>query len=200
MTDTRELSQQESNLYARCYGIAAFAHRHQKRKDRSTAYIHHLSHVAAELLKYNQHINVICAGVLHDILEDTDCTFEELQRLSNKEIAQLVLEVTDVATEKDGNRNARNALNSLHLFKASKEGATIKLADIHHNISDIVVTDYEFAKIYLKEKQDLLPLLKHGDINLYNRVQNTLSYQMGELVYMEKKKLQAAEQSVGKSS
>lgn len=107
------------------------------------------------------------AGLLHDIIEDTTGTYEEIETRFGKSIADLVLEVTDVSTLSDGNRKTRKELDLQHLRKSSPEGATIKLADLLHNTRSIVKYDPNFAKVYLEEKLELLKVLTHGNYNLW---------------------------------
>lgn len=162
-------------------GYAMCAHRHQPRKYNGGPYITHLNEVATTLLEHRCPNHVIAAAFLHDILEDTEVTELDLRQSFAKPIVDLVLEVTDVATKADGNRKTRMFINNLHLAKASKYGMTIKLADILSNTKDIVDKDPQFAKVYLNEKFDLLPLLKDGDTTLYSIVEYQLEQQQKKL-------------------
>mgnify|MGYP000526430745 CR=1 FL=1 len=162
-------------------GYAQCAHRHQVRKYNGGPYITHLNEVATTLLEHKLPDHVIAAAYLHDILEDTEVTELDLRQSFSNRIVDLVLEVTDVATKADGNRKQRMFINNLHLAKASNYGMSIKLADILSNTKDIVEKDPQFAKVYLREKQDLLPLLKDGDRTLYSVVEYNLESQQNKL-------------------
>lgn len=111
---------------------------------------------------------VIAAAWLHDVVEDTKVTIDDIMARFGNKVAWLVSEVTDVSKPEDGNRAIRKALDRDHLAKASPAGKTIKLADIICNTASIVKHDPEFAKIYLKEKEELLPLLTSGSRELWD--------------------------------
>ncbi|MBN1682926.1 HD domain-containing protein [Candidatus Bathyarchaeota archaeon] len=68
----------------------------------------------------------ICAGILHDIIEDTDTTYEELLHEFNKEIADLVLEVTYEETEKG---------EQYFPYLKTRKAVIIKFADRLSNLS-----------------------------------------------------------------
>lgn len=189
MTRREPLNPSEANAYNYCLGIATFAHKDQTRKGGKIPYIKHCKDVANVLFQYGMPIEAICAGLLHDVVEDCDVTIEQLGTFVSRNIVDLVEQVTDIAKPEDGNRKARIAINSVHLSKCSVLGANIKLADILSNTKDIVETDPEFAPRYLQEKQDVLQFLKHGDTKLWRHVSN----QIADGFYKLEK------QSVGKS-
>ena len=110
--------------------------------------------------------DVLSAALLHDVIEDTRITYEFLLQLFGKRIAGLVLEVTDVSKPEDGNRTVRKRIDKKHLAQASAEGQTIKLADLIHNTRSIVKHDPGFARLYLREKEELLQVLTKGDPGL----------------------------------
>jgi (p)ppGpp synthase/HD superfamily hydrolase len=151
--------------HARLFSMAA--HETQKRKYTGEPYHNHLLNVASTCKAALYREEVVAAAFLHDIIEDQGYTVETLSALFGTEVAQLVNEVTDVSKPTDGNRAARKALDRAHLANASPEGMTIKLADIIDNTSSIVKYDPGFARVYLKEKKALLPLLKRGNSTLW---------------------------------
>lgn len=107
------------------------------------------------------------AALLHDVIEDTGVTRQDLERIFGIEVAALVGDVTNVAKPEDGDRAARHAINKAHLQRALPRAKTIKLADIISNIKNIVERDPAFARRYLAEKLDVLEVLKEGDAKLY---------------------------------
>lgn len=151
----------------RALGFAACAHRKQKRKYTNEPYINHCVEVA-EILCGKAGKEVVMAGLLHDTLEDTDVTLEELADAFGMRVACLVLEVTDVSKPEDGKREIRKSLDRMHLAKSSAEGATIKLADILSNTKTIVQYDKRFASLYIPEKLAALEVLKHGNRYLWD--------------------------------
>lgn len=175
------------SLVEKASDFAKHKHRMHKRKYTGEPYWNHLHEVANlvhHVAKANRHVRA--AAYLHDTIEDTDTTKEEIAKHFGHKVANLVWEVTDqhpYVCEKKGNkwchritglpmnRKARKEIDNQHLAKSSNEGATIKLADFVSNSRDIVQNDKNFAKVYLHEKENVLPLLKHGNSKLYKMAQ-----------------------------
>src|ERR1035441_9671620 len=83
-------------------GFAMCAHRNQRRKYEDAPYVVHCDRVARIVAEYADDPNVIAAAFMHDVLEDTDVTAEEMRRVFGDGIPDLVLEVTDVSRPGDG--------------------------------------------------------------------------------------------------
>lgn len=152
------------------------AHQGQKRKYTNEPYITHCIAVA-DIIKTNSDPlidQVICAAYLHDTIEDTLVTYEDVISEFDKDVADLVLEVTDVSKPSDGNRRARKKKDKEHLANASISGKSIKLADMIHNTQSIVLYDKDFAKVYLREKEELLDVLIGGKQSLMIKAKNLL--------------------------
>lgn len=115
--------------------------------------------------------DTVIAALLHDVVEDTMITLEQIRKAFGPAVAQLVHEVTDVSRKEHGNRKVRKAMDREHLAKASPEGKTIKLADLISNTQSITYHDPGFAQVYMREKRELLPLLAQGHPTLYRRAQ-----------------------------
>jgi len=150
------------------------AHRGQKRKYSGEDYATHPMAVAMLCQAYMLEPDAVIAAVLHDVIEDTDTTIDEIECLFGESVAKLVLEVTDVSKPSDGNRKVRKQKDLEHLAKASHLGKSIKLADLIHNTQSIVKHDIGFAKIYLEEKTQLLKVLKDGNGFLYQMAMHVL--------------------------
>jgi len=163
-------------------GFARCAHRKQQRKYTGEPYVTHCENVAKIVASYTSDPEVIAAAALHDVLEDTDVTAEEMRVAFGDRVTALVLEVTDVSRPGDGNREARKKLDREHVAKSSPEGATIKLADLIDNTSSIVQYDKGFARSYLREKELLLEVLKHGNTELWARAYSVLQDAQRELI------------------
>jgi len=155
-------------------GFAACAHKDQKRKYTNEPYITHCKAVMEIVAQHTDDMATICAAVLHDTVEDTSVTREDIALVFGEAVAALVMEVTDASKPEDGNRAARKQIDREHLAKSSPEGATIKLADLINNTSSIVKYDKDFAQIYLREKEAVLPFLSHGNEGLYLIAKETL--------------------------
>lgn len=121
--------------------IATDAHKGQKRKS-GEAYITHPLHVAAILIEWAMDIDSVLAGVLHDTVEDTTLTLEEIESLFGADVAFLVDGVTKVSKARSGMRDLKSYLpatkdNLTKLLIALGQDVRvliIKLADRLHNM------------------------------------------------------------------
>ena len=75
--------------------FAALAHEGQKRKGTDVPYIVHPFEVAQILTKAGASESVICAGLLHDTVEDTEVTLEEIRQKFGGEVAGMVSVMTE---------------------------------------------------------------------------------------------------------
>lgn len=149
--------------------FASIAHGGQKRKYTGVRYTVHTDEVAEIVARVTDDQEMIAAAHLHDTVEDTKATLEDIQREFGDRVASLVENLTDVSKPEDGNRDARRALDREHTAKAHPDAKTIKLADIISNSKDILVNDPKFAKVYLAEMRLLLPHLAEGNSALFER-------------------------------
>jgi len=147
--------------------FAMKAHAGQVRKYTNEPYWKHPAAVSLLVFNAGGDENMIIAALLHDTLEDTATTYDDIVREFGTDVADLVLEVTDVSKPEDGNRAVRKALDREHLAQATPRAQTIKLADLIHNSASIVELDPGFAKVYMPEKAALLEVLTKGDATLY---------------------------------
>jgi (p)ppGpp synthase/HD superfamily hydrolase len=164
------------DLVTRAREFAQTAHRKKdhRRKYSGEPYEVHLIAVAALVASVTQDERTIAAAYLHDVVEDTDVTLDEVSAAFGPEIAELVENLTDVSRPADGNRAQRKALDREHLARARSEAKTVKLADIIHNALDIAQHDAGFGRVYIREAEALLKVLKEGDPVLYGKAQKTL--------------------------
>lgn len=158
-----------ARLVAAALKFATKAHEGQKRKYTGEPYINHPKSVAARLKERGHPSYVIAAALLHDVVEDCGVSIEAIREKFGVKVARLVGEVTDVSTPADGNRDVRKALDREHYGRASRDGKSIKLADMIDNSESIMRHDASFAHQYLQEKRLLLPLLKGGDAVLHRQ-------------------------------
>jgi (p)ppGpp synthase/HD superfamily hydrolase len=156
-----------SPLVERARAFAREKHRHHLRKYTGVPYWTHTEAVADLVAGVTMDAEVIAAALLHDTIEDTDATYNELVKAFGKRVTALVLEVTNMSTPEDGDRATRAAIDREHLACASADGMTIKLADLIDNTTSIRVYDPDFAKVYLAEKRALLEVLKAGNPTLW---------------------------------
>jgi len=127
----------ELALLLKALAFAAHKHRDQRRKDpEASPYINHpiaLADVLANEGGVDDPV-VLCAAVLHDTIEDTETSYEELQQRFGKEVADVVLEVTDDKTLLKAERKERQVTHAPHL---SQRARLVKLADKICNLRDI---------------------------------------------------------------
>ena len=155
---------------AHVYAMAAHASVKQLRKYTNEPYIVHPCEVAKIVAGVpGATENMIAAALLHDVIEDTGCTFTDIHMSFGIEIATLVGWLTDVSKPADGNRATRKAMDREHTAGAPAEAQTIKLADLISTSRSIMAHDPEFAKVYLAEKRLLLEVLTKGDRGLHAR-------------------------------
>ncbi len=125
------------SLIVKAFDFAAKKHRDQRRKDHAASpYINHPISLVSILVNEAgiSDENVIAAAVLHDTIEDTDTTPEEIERHFGPKIRSIVEEVTD---NRSLPRAERKALQIQHAPHLSKEAAMVKLADKIANLRDL---------------------------------------------------------------
>jgi len=136
----------------------------QRRKWSGKPYITHPVAVVRLLLRYTEPTEaMLVAAALHDTVEDTNTTFDEIEEHFGKEVRDLVYWLTDVAKPEDGNRAARMKINRDHIEAAPAEAQTIKAADSAHNLMDCVTTAGAFAFKYVPEKRATFNILHKAD-------------------------------------
>ena len=109
--------------------------------------------------RHNGSKEMIAAALLHDVVEDTDVTIDEIRNEFGNAVALLVDDLTDVSKKEDGNREVRKAMDREHTAKASAAAMVVKAADMISNGKDIKINDPAFAKVYLKEMKALLDVM-----------------------------------------
>lgn len=147
---------------------AARAHKGQDRKYTGLPYITHCLEVLQILQEGHPQATeeMLCAAVLHDVVEDTPFSLYDINKQFEAEISMLVYHLTDHYTKESYaylNRRERKEQEAHRISRAPREAQIIKLADLISNSRSIIERDPGFAEIYLKEKKYLLNLL---DANL----------------------------------
>jgi hypothetical protein len=160
-----------SDLVERASDYATRAHQRidQRRKYSNQPYQVHLQSVAALVASVSDDQETIAAAWLHDTVEDTPATLEDIEENFGQPIAELVEELTDVSKPGDGNRAKRKAIDRSYIAQASTRAKTVKLADLIDNCRDITKHDERFARVYLLEMGSLLDVLGGGNETLYRR-------------------------------
>jgi guanosine-3',5'-bis(diphosphate) 3'-pyrophosphohydrolase len=140
--------------------FASWQHRFQRRKGFvKIPYINHPIKVASLLTKMNDNPleEMILAAILHDVVEDTGATIEEIKEMFGEKTAIIVSEVTDDMTLPSGIRKKRQVLKAPML---SPEAKQIKIADKICNIHDLlkypISWTKEKKKKYIKWSQEVV--------------------------------------------
>src|SRR5262245_13986448 len=130
-------------LVIRAVEFAAKKHRMQRRKDSDASpYINHpiaLMHVLCIDGGVTEPV-ILAAASLHDTVEDTETTREELEAEFGAEVADLVVEMTD---DKSLPKKERKRLQIEHAQHMSREGALVKLSDKICNLRDMAASPPE---------------------------------------------------------
>lgn len=125
------------SILLKAISFAANKHSHQRRKDEaSTPYINHpisVTLIISEVGGVNDQ-DVLAAALLHDTIEDTDTSADELEVLFGRKVRRLVEEVTD---DKTLAKDTRKQNQIAHAAKLSPAAVMIKLADKISNIRDV---------------------------------------------------------------
>lgn len=115
--------------------FAATKHQDQRRKSEGDIpYVNHVLQVGNILAEDGQTTDVIIAGILHDVVEDTDCTFEELEAKFGANICGIVREVSD---DKSLSKAERKQMQIDKAPYKSVGAKAIKIADKLANLGDL---------------------------------------------------------------
>jgi len=143
-----------TGLILKALRFSAEKHTDQRRKDASASpYINHPIQVVETLWSIGgvRDVNLLTAAILHDTIEDTNTTPEELEAEFGEEVLSLVLEVTD---DKSLPKQTRKQLQIEHSSHKSRKAKMLKIADKINNIQDIVKSPP--ASWTLERKQEYL--------------------------------------------
>ena len=151
---------------------ATDAHKGQVRKYTGEPYIVHPIEVMELVKQVIDDPEMQAAALLHDVVEDTPVSINEIKDEFGPRVAALVDDLTDVSKPEDGNRALRKELDRQHSAKASPDAQTVKLADLISNSLSIIEEDPNFAKVYMKEKALLLEVLTKGNPHLFSFAAN----------------------------
>ena len=124
--------------FIKAASFSANKHIDQKRKgDSASPYINHPLEVANLLVNVGkvEDVEVLTAAVLHDTIEDTGTTKEEITELFGEKVCQMVLEVTDDKSLPKAERKQKQIEHAPHLSEGAKQ---IKLGDKISNITDVM--------------------------------------------------------------
>ena len=135
----------DMDMISRAYDVADEMHRNQLRKSGEEYLIHPVA-VAEILAELGMDSETIAAGLLHDVIEDTPYTLEQMEKEFGSEVAELVDGVTKLSALKFESKEERQAENLRKMFLAMAKDIRvliIKLADRLHNLRTINYMTHE---------------------------------------------------------
>lgn len=142
-----------SKLMITALEYAAIKHKGQHRKITGEAYIIHPVVVREICSWFTDDVDVLVAAILHDVVEDTDGTLEEIAEMFNDSVAEIVKYTTEVSGDSKKPRKVRKAMDRKHYNKGCDGSKIIKVADAITNCSSIAKLDNDFSVLYLGEKE-----------------------------------------------
>ena len=128
----------DNHRLLKALSFAADKHRFQRRKDvEKTPYINHPIAVALTLVElgHEENTDLLVAALLHDTIEDTKTSPEEIETEFGHRVLSIVLEVTD---DKNLPKEERKHLQIIQAEKKSPLAKKLKLADKICNVTDIL--------------------------------------------------------------
>jgi len=149
-------NKEEFSKVKKAYEFAKELHQGQVRQS-GEEYITHPLNVAYILAEMHADSDTVCAGLLHDTLEDTNITKEDIAEYFNKDVANLVDGVTKISKLNFSTKQAHNLANTRKIITGITEDVRIiiiKLADRLHNMRTL-----EF-KSEFKQKENSLETME----------------------------------------
>lgn len=162
-TVSKYMSDEELDVVKKAYSFAKKLHFGVKRLT-GEDYIFHPVNVAYILTENKADVATICAALLHDILEDTDVTYEELETEFGTEIVKLVDGVTKINKLNFVGEAEADLANHRKILVGLCEDVRviiIKLADRLHNMRTLWVHSVKKQKMKAKETLDILTPIAH---------------------------------------
>lgn len=155
----------------RAHSFALERHSGQYRKFTNEPYIRHPEQVVCILAMYLGDVDLLTAAMLHDVVEDTHTTIQEVYSVFGDRVGNLVEELTTDSRQKRLLGKKIYMVN--HINSLSEDAFTIKIADRLHNVMGLLhpKMSSDFIKWYMTETKYILDNLDRDD---YSLIQNKL--------------------------
>ncbi|MBO4919800.1 MAG: bifunctional (p)ppGpp synthetase/guanosine-3',5'-bis(diphosphate) 3'-pyrophosphohydrolase [Erysipelotrichaceae bacterium] len=177
------------DLIEKAYNYAYKKHKDQKRSSGEPYFVHVLN-VAYELAKLKTDPNTICAGLLHDVLEDCGVEKEEFVEEFGEEIYEMVEAVTKISNLKFTDEKEYQAVNHRKILIAMAKDVRVilvKLVDRLHNMRTLEYLPEVKQKRIAKETLDVYAPIAHrlGIAEIKNELEDLSFYYLDNEKYHE---------------
>ena len=176
-------------LIDKAYDYAYEQHKEQKRKSGEPYFVHILN-VAYELAKLRVDPNTICAGLLHDVIEDCNVDVNDFKKMFGEEIYEMVDAVTKISTLKFTDETEYQAVNHRKILIAMAKDVRVilvKLVDRLHNMRTLEYLPEEKQKRISRETLEVYAPIAHrlGIAEIKNELEDLSFYYLDNEKYHE---------------
>lgn len=172
----------------KAYNFSQERHKGQMRKNSDLEYFTHPKYVARIVEEFTEDETLIISAFLHDLLEDTPTTEDEITEIFGADVASMVRELTNDSVERGSMKKKEYILYKMS--NMSDSALTIKLADRFHNILFLEADSdgaEEFLKYYYKNTRFIMDHIKerrldegnnfnHIHLKLIDRINTVLDF------------------------
>ena len=156
----------DMNKITKAVRLATAAHAGQMRNNQTEPYIMHPLRVMHRVMLVDQpdvDEDVVCAAVLHDVIEDTSMTGTMLRKEMGHNVGWLVEWLTNPSKGSKLPRAERKKMDLDHIAGAPTVVRIVKLIDRADNVNSLHGAPLKFVPLYLKESDELLDTLRGTD-------------------------------------
>ncbi len=144
------------SILDRAKAFCRIAHSNQLRSyGDEIPYYTHPFQVAGLVSKYTDDHEIIAGAYLHDVIEDTAATEDDVILFFGERVGSIVVQGSSVTKHSKEIRAIRKALDLVHYARGDTDSKLVKSCDMMHNLSDfnvLVDADYWYASMYFDEK------------------------------------------------